>query len=158
GNDGMVANQHTDHFACAIADWSGAGCAWSSGLLLHGPTQPERTASDRGRCGLRSLDLAAACDFPNRFHPLASHTVDLIVHVDGAANVVRNYRQSLADAILTRRATDVQVAMFFGEALHICIRICLDQAVTASVLYLMSVRRECLGSGVDDRSARNARA
>src|SRR5690242_3212754 len=89
------------------------------------------------------VDFAAAGDAPNGFDALAADAVDFVVHVDGAANVIGNDRESIADAILSFGAGDVQMAVFFGEAFDFHSRVVFDESEAAAVFGLITIRRKC---------------
>jgi hypothetical protein len=58
-----------------------------------------------------SLNFSSTDNFPHCLHSLSSHTVNLIVHVNGAADMIRDDCQSLPNAVTTHRATNIQVAV-----------------------------------------------
>jgi hypothetical protein len=59
------------------------------------------------------MDLAPACNAPNLFNALASHAVNLIVHVYGRANVIGNDAEPISDPIAPLRLLNIQVPMLF---------------------------------------------
>jgi hypothetical protein len=59
------------------------------------------------------MDLAPACNAPNLFNALASHAVNLIVHVYRRANVIGNDAEPIADSITPLRMLNIQMTMLF---------------------------------------------
>lgn len=47
------------------------------------------------------LDLAATCHIPNYLDPLSAHTIDPIVHIHCATDMIRNNGETFSDAIPT---------------------------------------------------------
>ena len=81
-DDGVAARERVDYITSEITNRSRSSCASDTGLSL--------------------LDLASPRDFPNRLDSPASYAINLIVHVDRAAHVIRNYLEPLANTIFAR--------------------------------------------------------
>src|SRR5262245_19115858 len=64
---------------------------------------------------LKSAHLSAPFDAPNRLHLLASYAINLIVHVQRRADVIRNDAESIADAVAPLGTRDVQVTVLLGK-------------------------------------------
>ena len=62
----------------------------------------------------QSLHLSSTSNFPNCFYSIAAGAIDLIVHVDGAADMIWDNCESLTNMVLVHRPADVQVTMLFG--------------------------------------------
>jgi hypothetical protein len=75
---------------------------------------------------------------------LASHAIDLIVHVDGGADVIWNDAEPIADSITALGAFNVQVPVLFGKPFEVRGRIFLHDPKPFAIATLESIVRESL--------------
>src|SRR6185369_7314641 len=73
------------------------------------------------RCvrNISSTDLAPTFDAPHLFNALASHAIDLVVHVHRCANVIGNDAEPIADPVAPLRMLNVQMPMLLGKTFHL---------------------------------------
>jgi hypothetical protein len=88
------------------------------------------------------VDLTATGDVPNVFHAVATDAVDLVVHVHGAANVVGNDRELVADAITAFGVGEIQVPVLFRKAFDLDGGIVFDESEATSVFGLVTIGRK----------------
>ena len=102
--------------------------------------------------------LSSCRHLPDSFHLLTSDAVDFIVEVYGAANVVGDDIEALANAVFSIGSGDIYVTVLFREAFDFGGVIFFDQAEAALVFSLIAIGGECFRTAVDYRVTGDARA
>ena len=104
---------------------------------------------------LKSTHLSASRDAPHFLDLLASHAVDLVVHVERRADVIRNNAEPIADAVTFLGMSDIQNPVLLGKPFNNSRVIFLHETKAHSILCLVTIGRERLRSAIDYRMSRN---
>src|SRR5258705_2307430 len=86
--------------------------------------------------------LPSACHLTILLNQTVSNTINLIVHVYSATNVIWNYGQPVANFVPMSGVCDVQMTVFLRKAFQLNRRIFPDYPKTSSVASKVAVRGE----------------
>src|SRR5215213_7657798 len=86
--------------------------------------------------------FSSALNSPNRLHLLTSYTINLVVQVNSRAHVIRNNAEPISNFVLPLGTLDVQVPVFFREALNLRRVVFLHQSEAVAITRLVTIRRE----------------